>query len=89
MDSPGLVFEMRPFLIISASSILAYNQTSVSDGGRIVSIDNHSLDRCSLMFATPNWFARIARSGARICGLVVSALTQPWRWIRFDGRRLG
>jgi hypothetical protein len=54
---------MRPFLIISASSILAYNQTSVSDGGRIVSIDNHSLDRCSLTFATPDWFARIARSG--------------------------
>jgi hypothetical protein len=50
---PGLVFEKRPFLIISAPSTLAYNQTSVSDGGCIVWIDNHSLDRCSLMFATP------------------------------------
>jgi hypothetical protein len=75
MDSPGLVFEMRPFLIISASSILAYNQTSVSDGGRIVSIDNHSLDRCSLMFATPNWFARIARNGARPAAFVLLATT--------------
>jgi hypothetical protein len=53
MGSPGLVFEKRPFLIISAPSTLAYNQTFVSDGGCIVLIDNHSLDRCSLMFATP------------------------------------
>ena len=59
MGSPGLVFEMRPFLIILASSILAYNQTSVSDGGRIVSIDNHSLDRCSLTFATPDCCHRL------------------------------
>jgi hypothetical protein len=56
---------MRPFLVISAPSIFAYNQTSVSNGGRIVSIDNHSLDRCSLIFGTPSWFARIARCGAR------------------------
>ena len=63
--SPGLVFEMRPFLVISAPSILAYSQTSVSDGGRIVSIDNHSLDRCSLIFGTPYWFARIARCEAQ------------------------
>ena len=70
MGSPGLVIEMRPFLIISASSILAYNQTSVSDGGRIVSIDN-----CSVMFATPYWFARIARCGTRPEALVSGAST--------------
>ena len=75
MDSPGLVFEKRPFLIISAPSTLAYNQTSVSDGGRIVSIDNHSLDRCSVMFATPYWFARIARCGTRPEALVSGAST--------------
>jgi hypothetical protein len=56
---------MRPFLVISAPSILAYSQTSVSDGGRIVSIDSHSLDRCSLIFGTPYWFARIARCEAQ------------------------
>jgi len=75
MGPPGLVFEKRPFLIISAPSTLAYNQTSVSDGGCIVLIDNHSLDRCSLMFATPYWFARIARVGTSPAAFVSGAST--------------